>query len=49
MREEISKDLNLGEEDDKRTQGSRTRNAVPPPILEEIFEELVGRGVLRRE
>jgi hypothetical protein len=46
---EISKDLNLGEEEGRSTHGSRTRNAVPPPTLQDTFEEASGLGVLKRE
>ena len=42
MTVDISKDLNIGEDDERREQGSRIRNAVPPPTFEEVLEEETG-------
>ena len=41
-----SKDLNVAVGEDRSLQGSRIRNAVPPPRIEEL-ESRIGRGVLR--
>ena len=49
MTVEISKDVNIGEDDERREQGSQIRNAVPSPTFEEVSEEDTGRGVLMRE
>ena len=43
-----SKDLKIGVGEDSRVQGSRMRNAVPPPITEDVDEGETGRGVLMR-
>ena len=45
---ESSKDLKVASGEDRRLQGSRTRNPVPPPTIEEDYEE-AGRGVLMKE
>ena len=46
--EDISKDLKIGVGEDSRVQGSRMRNAVPPPITEDLHEGGTGRGLLMR-
>ena len=47
--EDISKDLKTGALVDRIWQESRTRKAVPPPMILFVVEEEVGRGKLRRE
>ena len=41
-----SKDLKVAVVEDRSLQGSRIRNAVPPPTIEEELESGIGRGVL---
>jgi len=44
-----SKDLKIGVVGVERSlQGSRRRNAVPPPTIEEVHESRTGRGVLMK-
>ena len=46
---EISKDLKTGDELERILQESRTRKAVPPPIILFLLLGLTGRGKLSRE
>jgi len=43
-----SKDLKLAVGVERSMQGSRRRNAVPPPTIEEVHESGTGRGVLMK-
>jgi hypothetical protein len=45
---EISNELKLGVGHVRRVQDWRMRNAVPPPITDEVLEEETGRGLLMR-
>ena len=49
MTVDISKELDVGKDDEMREHGSRTRKAVPPPTLEAVLEDVTGRGVIMRE
>lgn len=44
--EDISKDLNIDVGEESKEHGSRMRNAVPPPITEDVHEGGTGRGLL---
>jgi hypothetical protein len=44
--DDISKDLKVAVGEDKRLQGSRKRNAVPPPTTDEVQESGTRRGML---
>jgi len=46
--EDNSKDLKVAVGVERRFQGSRRRNAVPPPTIEEVNESGTGRGVLMK-
>jgi hypothetical protein len=46
---DISKDLKIVVGEDKRVEGSRIRNAVPPPTTEEVHVGGTGRGLLTKE
>jgi len=46
--EDNSKDLKVAEGVERSLQGSRRRNAVPPPMIEEVHESGTGRGVLMK-
>jgi hypothetical protein len=48
-RVESSKDFKVAEGEDRSLQGSRTRNPVPPPTIEQEDELETGRGVLMKE
>ena len=48
MTDDISKDLKEVVEEDKRLQGSRIRNAAPPPTTDEVQESGTRRGVLMK-
>lgn len=48
-RVESSKDLKVAEGEDRSLHGSRTRNPVPPPTIEQEDEPETGRGVLMKE
>ena len=45
---DISKDLKVVVGEERRVQGSRIRNAVPPPMTEEVQVSGTGRAVLRK-
>ena len=46
MTVDISKDLKVVVGEERRVQGSRMRNAVPPPMTEEVQVSGTGRAVL---
>ena len=48
MTVDILKDLKVAVAEDKRLQGSRVRNAVPPPTTDEVQESGTRRGVLMK-
>ena len=48
MTDDISKDLKVAVGEDKRLQGSRIRNAVPPPTTDEVQESGTRQGVLMK-
>jgi hypothetical protein len=46
--DEISNELKLGVEHVRRMVDWRMRNAVPPPITDEVLKGETGRGLLMR-
>jgi len=48
MTEDSSKDLKVAVGVEISWQGSRRRNAVPPPTIEEVNASGTGRGVLMK-
>jgi len=46
--EDNSKDLKVAVGVERFLQGSRRRNAVPPPTIAEVNESGTGRGVLMK-
>jgi len=46
--EDNSKDLKVAVGVERNLQGSRRRNAVPPPTIEKVHESGTGHGVLMK-
>jgi len=46
--EDNSKKLKIAVGVERSLQGSRRRNVVPPPTIEEVHESGTGRGVLMK-